>query len=226
MTKDQLVTRIGHRLGSTTTNFLTLVSECLDQVLQELAARGAVKQHRQTRSSAWMTLDTVSYSTRTICNVSTPDWPLDIESIFVPAWQAAGWLVNVSDLEFERWQAAATTSSGANVTGYPRVWRMYPNESQVQIMPAPHAEAAAATVVTTYLKPLTALSGSDAIEQIRQEHFEYVVAGVLAKGATFQDETRTDLVKAARDYELGIRKMIAEANRRRGRLIQPVYHDV
>jgi hypothetical protein len=226
MTKTALIAEVANRLGDSTTGFLTILGTIFDEVLRELAARGAVKQARQTASSAWLVAGTMSYSTRTITGISSPDWPLDVISLRVPMWQAGGFLERFDDETFEGWRHACTDSTGTAIRGYPRGWRLYPNETQLQVIPVPDSTADDATVETLYLKPLTALSGSDDIVQLRQEHIPWLLQGCIKYGAVFQDETRTDVKAATQEFEIGIRRMIGEAGRTRGRATRARYRDV
>lgn len=225
MTKTALLTEIGQRLGDTSTTFLTILGSIFDEVLREIAARGGLKQVRQVNSAAIFAADTPSYSTRTITGIASPDWPLDIISLRVPEWQQQGMLVRFNDREFELWRHAYTDSSGTNLTDYPRGWRLYPNETQLQVVPVPHSTAATATVEVLYIQPPTALSGGDSIQELRQEHIPWLLAGCVKYGAVFQDETRADVAQYTAEFEFGLRNMIAEAQRERGRTVQARYRD-
>lgn len=225
MTKTALLTEIGQRLGDTTSGFLTILGNIFDQVLRELAARGAIRSVRQTATFTF-TENTQNYSTRTLSGLSSPNYPLDIVQIVVPAWQSQGYLRRVNDEQFERWRLAYIDESGSPIAGQPQVWRLYPNETQLQVQPVPDGDSTSDSVELEFIAPPTALSGSDAITQVRQEHIPYLVAGCVKYGAPFQDETRMDMRTALLEFEQGIRIMKAEAERKRGMTIQARYRDV
>jgi len=227
MTKTELITEVGQRLGDTGANNLTILGNIFDQVMREIAARGGLKQLRKVHSSAWMTASTMNYNTQSVITaVASPDYILDIISIRVPAWGDQGFLDRMRDSLFEKYRHVYTDSTGTLINGQPFGWRLYPNETQLQIIPAPDATAATATAEILYLAPPTALSGGSNITELRQEHIPWLLAGCVKYGASFQDETRNDIPRYTAEFEVGLRRMVGEATRERGKSTRGIYRDV
>lgn len=233
MTKQDLLTQIGQRLGDTSAGFNTILSPILDEVIRDLAANDAIGSLRKTHTFNWVA-NQRDYDTRGITGlngstVGAPagtDYPIDIIRFVVPAWgNQEGFIERVSELEFEGYRLANTDSSGNPILFRPQMWRVYPNQTNVQFDPVPDAYSTGFTVECFFLAPPTTLGVNDNIVEIRLEHMPVIIAGCIKYGLVFQDETIIDRTTAERDFLMGMVRMKTQNNREKGRGSRTRYRD-
>lgn len=217
MTKNEILTAAGQRLGDASTTFLQdVLSPIFDQVLAELAANDCLNNSLRRTATYSFVADQRDYSTMTICGLAM-DYPLEITKLLVPTWGAGGFLRREEEYNFDRWRLTNTDSDGNPVTGQPRIWRLYPNDRTLQVDPVPSADYEDAFEVL-YLAPPTALGLSDPIAEIHAEHMPVIIAGMIRYGFVFQDETLGfDAQTAPQFFELGMLRMKARLQRESGR---------
>ena len=225
MTKLELITRVGERLGDTSADFLTILGRVFEDVLAELAANDCIKSLRKTATFTF-TANTMNYDTRVITGLAAGHYPMDIISLRIPSWQYAAKLERFSEADFDNWRSIYTDSVGVAIPGAPKGWRLYPNDQQLQVIPVPRAQDVITNgVEILYLKPPAALASGDTITEIRDEHIPALIAGMRKHGLVFQTETLQDLPDAIREFENWKIRMRGEAQRERGRAIRTRYRD-
>lgn len=189
MTRDEIVAEAARRLGDQSTQFLAEVSAAFDYVLGDLAAHECIGDLRRVYSAAELVADQRDYSTRTLTNLTAPDWPDRIVSLRVWAFGLESEIRGpVTDREFEACRAA----DGEEYTGRPRIWRYFPNRRTVQLHPMPSDEEDGEAIECVFMAPPTVLAGNAAVEEIRREDLETVVYGLKARLAPFLDPTIAD----------------------------------
>lgn len=219
MTKLEIITEAGRRLGDTSTEYLSILSNIFNFVLIDLSAGELIDAlHKQATFA--ITEDARTYNTRTITALSAPFYPLRILALDVPSW---GYLSHVKQaenvLEFERFKGVY----GEDYRDRFRMWRTYPNRETLEVWPPASAEAATATATVTYITPVETLDDGDDIEQLFHEDLETVVWGLVARGCPFKEDTGFDLASAYTLYEKGKSAMWARKfNSAPGR-IAPAY---
>lgn len=226
MTRNALITLVGARLGDTSSAFDTVLEDYFDRVLEELAANECIRSLRKTNTTQF-TASTATYSTRTITGMSSPDFPVDIIHLLVPAWgPLTGRLVRLEEEEFLRKRMGFTNSDGTAIEGQPAYWCLYPNDQQLYIAPTPSASYVVTNQLEVhYIAPPTAIAGGTDITEIRREHIPVLIAGMIAHGANFQDETLPDLKTARQQFEIGMARMKGLAHREHGRGYRTAYRD-
>lgn len=227
MTRDALIALVGARLGDTSSAFDTVLEDYFDRVLEELAANECIRSLRKTNTTQF-TASTATYSSRTICGMSSPDYPVDIIRLLVPAWgPTAGRLIRLEEEQFLLKRLAFTDSTGAAVTGQPMYWCLYPNDQQLYVTPTPSSSYVVTNQLEVhYIAPPTVIAGGTDITEIRREHIPVLIAGMVAHGANFQDETLPDLKTARQQFEVGMARMKGLNHREHGRGYRTAYRDL
>ena len=212
MTRTQLVGMVAERLGDSSTDFVADVLDgFFDRVLEEMATNDCLRSLRKVANFSFTAGDD-TYSTRTITGLASPDFPVDLIRVMVPAWGSwAGMLTRLEEDAFLKFRLQYVDSTGALVTGQPAVWTLYPNEQQLYIAPAPAAEYVITNgVEVQYIAPPTAIASGADITEVRREHLSTIIYGMIAHGANFQDETLPDLASARPLFEAGMARMRAQ----------------
>lgn len=207
MTRDEIIAEAARRLGDQSTAFLAEVSAAFDFVLQDLAAQECISALRRVSTADVTGLDQRNYPTRDLTGLTTPDYPVRIFSLTVWGWGIASQLELVNDGLYEMQRQL----DGETRRGRPRIWRVYPNESNVQVHPPADADNSGETIECLYLAPPTVITGGTQIDEVRREHLETVVHGLRARLAEVLEETAADaatywqLYVAGRDRMWGAR---------------------
>lgn len=220
-TRLQIVTEAARRLGDTTAAFLADVDSAFDFVLGDLGANDALGDLVASRSAAWFVASQRAYSTATITNLSAltpPQYPSDIVSVHVRAWGIGGALLRLRDDLFDR----ARGADGETAEGRPRYWRLFPNQRTLELHPIPDAAAAAETVEVVFIKPPAAIASGDELTEIRLEDVETVVFGLMARMASFKEETAGEGDRWLQLYLAGRQRMWGRLKNGRPRQIAPV----
>lgn len=225
MTKQDVLTEIGQRLGDTSSGFQGVLAPIFDEVIRELSSHDAIATLRRTHTFNWVT-NQRDYNTQFVTGLTGNDYPIDVIRFVVPAWgNQEGFIERVSELEFEGYRLANTDSSGNPVLFRPAMWRIYPNQTNVQFDPVPDVYSTGFTVECFFLAPPTTLGLNDPIVEIRLEHIPFIIAGCVKYGLVFQDETIIDRNTAIQDFEMGIIRMKTQNQREKGRGSRTVYRD-
>jgi len=214
VTKDEIIQQVGRRLTSISPALEPIVGEVFDFVLVDLAQRGVISALYTEATFALGAEGVYQYNTRTITGLAAPHYPYLVQSVLVPAWgYPNGVLVRVDKPTFD---AARLSSS---VYGRPRIWRIYPNETQLETWPPVDRANAAASARVLYLAPPTLISGPTEITEVRFEDLNTLVNGCLYWAARYfpadQVEGVQDQAHAQALYESGAARMQARAEQRR-----------
>lgn len=204
MTKQDVLDQVGREVQDTSAGFLTILSAAFDWVLIELAQRGAVGA-ANAKATFNFTDGVATYGTRTITGLSSPHYPAEIKRLVVPAWGVEGRLFRLPDDEFED----RSLYGGPTTEGRPTFWRLYPNETTLEVWPIPDGDHSGASYPCTieFKKPLTALANNDNIVEIRYEDLPTLKAGLYLAGVKFRDETYQDRAEALAKFEQGVSLM-------------------
>ena len=207
-TRLALVTEAARRLGDQSTNFLTEVDASFPFVLDDMAAREVISELRKVATFDLVT-NQENYSTATMVASTAPDYPLFLEKIWIPTFGAMGLPAQAnSDEEYERYRAGNISQTTPQVAGIPQIWRVYPNESQVQMWPPVDSEhAGVATGQLTYVATPTINASGSETAQIRRIFQETVVWGLMARNAEFKDENEQSFEKYWPLYLDGVSRM-------------------
>jgi hypothetical protein len=215
MTRDQLINLAGVELGDNSTDFKAVLDPFYDDIMQELAAEQLLDQLKATNPFTTV-LDQENYSTLTLTGLSVP--PVRVLDIRVPTWGSSGIIKQAeSHDEYELHRQAM-----ADLRGRFRLWRIFPNLSQLQFWPPVDTENVGVSIgEILFLKPPTAIAGGATIEEIDTEDLPTLKWGVVRKGAPFRDETLVDLEKATAHFEAGKRRMRARIYNQRPTRVYP-----
>lgn len=241
MTKLEVLTQAGQRLGDTTTDFLAILAPIFDEVRRELALHDAIRPLRQTATGTFV-VNQQNYPTDTLTGMGTGVFPMDVVRLIVPAWGSGfgtwwpwygndtlsignGILSRLSPEEFVAFRLLWTDSSGNNVANIPRAWTLYPNEQQLQICPVADDDHLDNFEVE-FIAPPATLANGDTITDVHLEFIPVLIAGIIKYGAFFKNETNVDVGAATRDWEIGIIRMKTQAQRQRGRAYRSLYRDL
>lgn len=209
MTRTEIVAEVARRLGDESTGFKTLIDSYFQFALYELAQRGCISQLRKVLESAIWTASTMSYNTATILGLSTP--PAAITKILVPAWGfESGYIHHKSDDEFDLYRL----QWGYNLEGRPDIWRLYPNETQIQFYPLPDGDSAGETVSIEYWDHPTVIASGTQLTEIQIEDVPTLIAMMYDSGLTFNDATRAEVTRGAVDKETLISRMLLRQSSR------------
>lgn len=202
MTRTEIVTEAGRRLGDTSAGFLAELDKYFDFVLGDLAAAEAIGSLRRLAN---MTVTTGRfYQTDSALGLSANVFPYEILSLRVWNWGPSGLIPRAgSDEEFERERA----QSNGTETGRFRMWRLYPNNRVIEVYPAGSANEVGETVEVLYIAPPSIITGSAEITEVQFEDLETIVYGLQARGAQAKDETAPDIQVVTALYEVGKRRM-------------------
>jgi hypothetical protein len=228
VTKNDVLNECGRRLGDTSPGFLAILSSTFTFVVLELAQLGCISALRKTASFLFSVgtanQGILTFNTGTIAGLAAPLYPSAIHRLFVPAWGIpANQLQRKADDEFEAlWLEYSTTYSGR-----PSIWRVYPNEQQLQVWPAADTGSASASCLMEYTGPPADLADSADIVEIQTVDIPTLLAGLYRHGVKFQDETIRDLAAAEQMWAVGIavlknRQVKAQFT---GRKVQVRYRD-
>lgn len=221
MTREELILLAATRLGDESTDFLEDLDPLFDDVLRDLAASDALLLLRKTAQFTPVA-DQRTYDTRTITGLSSPDYPKRILSLVVANWSP--WAVidqadNNEQFERLRYSTDPTLSSRW------RIWRLYPNETTLEVWPPADAaavdDAGANGAEILYEAPPTSLGDTDEIEEVRQEDLETLKWGIIARAAHFRDETLALADLALQHYERGKARIWARTHNGRPGRIEP-----
>lgn len=220
MTKDDILTRVGKRLGDTSSDFL---SEVLDPIFDDVMAELALKECiRSLHRVATFTFDegVTDYSTSDKITGSANVYPRHVLDLKVPGWGYPGGILNRK--RDEDWDIIRM-SRGVTLSGTPEMWRLYPNERQFQIWPAPEADDCTDDVEALYIAPPTVLTSASELTELHAEHVPGIVAGMVWYGLPFQDETLVDRQSAFAQWEMFIGELRRDAKRENGRPVRIKY---
>lgn len=228
MLKSDVLQECGSRLGDTSAGFLGILSKTFDFVVMELAQLDCIQALRKTGtfvfSSGTASSGIANFSTRTIAGLASPLYPSAIHRLFVPAWASPlGLLQRQADDLFESYWLA----NGITYTGRPRIWRVYPNEQQLQVWPVADTDNTAATCLFEYSAPPTTLADGADVVEIQFVDIPTVLAGLYRHGVKFQDETIRDMQAAESMWGQGVAIMKARRVKAQftGRRVQIRYND-
>jgi hypothetical protein len=214
VTKDDIIQQVGRRLTSISSTLNTIVGEVFDFVLADLASRGAISALSKEATFTLGAAGVYQYNTRTITGLAAPHYPYRVQALLVPAWgYPDGVLVQVDKQTFDAAQLGNTTY------GRPRMWRIYPNETQLEMWPPVDAANAAASARVFYLAPPTSISGATEITEVRFEDLNTLVNGCLYWAARYLPADQAegiiqDQAQVQALYESGAARMQARAEQR------------
>jgi len=229
MTKNEVLAEVGKRLGDDSANFLSdVLSPIYDETVFEMAANGCILTLRQTTTFS-LVYNQRDYSLDAASGLGTDIFPIEVQKLIVPQWGVAGILERKEERDFDAIRISHTDSTGAAVPGQPRIWRIFPNETNLQVDPVPDA-ASAVSCEITFIAPPTILADGDPVAEIRRQYIPVVIAGMMTHGLQFQDETVTNLFDgktAPVFFEAGMARMkersFAEPGRAKRVKRHPVY---
>lgn len=202
MTRLEIVTAAGRRLGDTSSAFLTILDGFFDDVLRDLAQAECISEWMQENDFDLVEAQE-DYSTLVITQLAGNVSPVKILRIWIPGAGGAGAppLFRQADSDYE-YEALRAGSSDAQ--GTPRLWRIWPNWTTVQLWPPVDAGNAGVNLgKVQFLSHPTAIASGAELTEVPTEDFETVVLGIVARGAPFRDETMGDVDQALQLYERG-----------------------
>jgi hypothetical protein len=215
VTKDAIIQQVGRRLTSISSTLNTIVGEVFDFVLADLAQRGAISALAKEATFALGAAGVYQYNTRTITGLASPHYPYRVQSLLVPAWgYPDGLLVQADKPAFD------AARLGSSTWGRPRIWRIYPDDTQLETWPPVDQANAAASARVFYLAPPTIISGTTEITEVRFEDLNTLVNGCLYWAARYLPADQAegiiqDQAQAQALYESGAARMQARAEQRR-----------
>lgn len=227
MTRTQLVTLVANRLGDASSAFTTILDTYFDRVLEEMAAMEAIKSLHKVNTTQF-TASTSTYSTRTLTGLSSPDFPVDIKRLVVPAWgPISGILTRLNEDQFLEKRLSHINSDGTYQEGQPQYWCLSPNEQQLYVTPRPSSDYVTSNQLEVYyISPPTAIGSGTDITEVRREHLMTIIYGMIAHGASFQDETLPDQREARALFDRAMLQMKGLVNRDHGRDHRIQYRDL
>lgn len=201
MTKQEVLDQVGREVQDTSAGFLAILSLAYNWVVLELAQRGVIAPLMK-KATFNFTASQSTYSTTTVCGLSAGNYPAEVTRLLVPTWGAEGKLYRLSDAAFEE-QVLCT---GVTTTGRARWWRLYPNDTTLEVFPIPDTDNSGGSypVTITFRQSPTTLGDNDTITEIRLEDLPTVKAGLAVQGVKFRDETYQDRTEALAKFEQGI----------------------
>lgn len=218
-TRTALVTEAGRRLGDQSTQFLLDVDASFPFVLDDMAAREAISELRKVANFN-IVAGQENYDTAVITGQTAPDYPLFLEKLYIPSWGMSGYPEYLGDHEYDRYKAGSFNTVPPQIASAWQVWRLYPNESQIQVWPpadADHSGVALAQV--TYVATPTVNTAGQETAQIRRIFQEAVVFGLMARSAEHKEETQGDEQKYWQLYLDAVGRMWGHRfNHRGGRI--------
>lgn len=218
-TRLALVTEAARRLGDQSAPFLTEVDAAFPFVIDDMAAREAISELRKTANFT-VVLNQEDYSTATMVGSTAPDYPLYIEKLYVPSWGMDSIPEAENDTDYDRYKQGRFNTVPPQIAGTWQVWRLYPNEAQIQVWPPADADHAGANLayVTYVATPTINASGAETA-QIRRIFQETVVYGLMARSAEFKDETADDFERYWQLYLDAVNRIWGQRfNHRGGRI--------
>lgn len=206
MIRSDIVLQAATRLGDTSTDFLGVVDSMFDFVLRDLAQAEAIDRLVNANDFDLLAGQEV-YSTNTICQLVPGAYPVRILRIWIPQFGSTGvapWFRQAeNDLEYEQLRADTGDSEGQ-----PQLWRVSPNGNDVEMWPPVSAAGAGANLgMVRYQAPPSVYASGDDVEELPDEDLETVIWGLIARAATFRDETMADVDSALQLYERGKSRM-------------------
>jgi len=221
MTVDDLLTEVAFRLGDTSTAFKTEIAGALQWVLRDLAQHESIGRLRKTKTFS-IVQDQRNYDLQTITGLTTPDYPVEFESVVVREW---GWPTGLikqaeTDMEMERLRL----EQGETFTGKWMLWNVRPDadgKPQLFVQPPGGGQEAGDTVEVTFCAPPDVLTGTDVIAQVYEEDLETLVYGVQARLAFYKEETQGDFQRWMPLYFEGRAKMWGRTHNQGFGRIQP-----
>lgn len=201
MTRTQIVAAACKRLGDSSTDFTTIVNGLFDTVWQDMAAAECLGDLKATATFD-LVEDQEDYALATILTTA----PIRVLTVWIPSFGTSGsaplFRQAESEDEYQGMRAAWT-----DLRGTPRLWRVSPTRSTLQLWPPVDADNAGADLGSiTYFGPPTAV-GASAQPDIPVEDTPTIIWGLIAHAATFRDESLSDVDQAMQMYERGKSQM-------------------
>lgn len=207
-TRAQIVTAAATRLGDTSAAFLAVLDPFFDDVLLDLAQAEAISDLRE-EASFTIVANQESYSTQAICGLAANVYPLRVLKVTVPSWGTAGaapyFRQAENAAEYDRLRQGMP-----DLRGTAALWRLYPNRRQLQLWPPASSEQSGAGLGRVlFTRAPAVLAGNGELVDVGAEDHETVKWGIIARGATFRDETMAEADHALTMYERGKQAMWA-----------------
>jgi hypothetical protein len=218
MTKTEVATEAGRRLGDTSAEFLVDVVACFDFVLRDLHQHDCIGDFVKSYAGAGAMLvaDQRAYSTQTICGLTAPHFPDDILDLKIWSYGFEQPRRAATDPEFTSFRI----SQGEDTRGKPQLWRFWPNKQQIQVQP-PADAAAVAQMELTFIAPIASYAGNDQIADLRDQDLETVVQGIIWRMADFKEDFAAQQTVALQAYLDGRQEMWGRRFNSRVGQIQP-----
>lgn len=214
MTKLELLTHAARRLGDASADFITniLKPEFEIMVLELLQAECIVLELTAT----FTVKGTRGYDLREICG-SRSHAPRSILSLIVYAWgDTAGFPQPLDDESFARYRAAG----GEERTGRWERWRVFPRPFNLEVYPPAGADELGAVAQIVFTGVPQMIPDNEELSCIAAEDQPAIIAGLVARGAEFGEDTLADAGRLLAIYEEQKSKMWARAhNSRPGRIV-------
>lgn len=200
MTREEIISHAGSRLGDQSAGFLTVLDGLFNFVLGDLAASEVIGALRQVKTVT-IVEDQIPYTMATI--IGTAGATGRLVSLTVWAWGTNGQIPRLDDGTFADYRL----STGEDYRGEWRGWRPYPTEQTIQVWPPADAEASTATAEALVEVPPTVIASGDDIAEIEFNDLETIVYGLQCRGAGYAEDSAADFKKFYPLYELGKKHM-------------------
>ena len=205
MTRREIITEVGNRLGDTSDEFvLKVVNPSFDFVLLDLAQRECIGPLRRRAVFAAIA-EQRDYETREICRLEPPHYPHDVEKLVVYGWGLPDGRVPraQSDREFEEMRLL----QGDGMRGHWQLWRLFPNNRRLEITPPTSVVDDGVAVEITFTIAPRLLGLDEDLIDLHLEDIPTVIQGLRAVAALFAEQTQSDQATALPLYEVAARRM-------------------
>lgn len=204
MTKAELLTEAGRRLGDTSANFLTdILDPAFDYVLRDLAQAEAIGTLR--RSQLFHVEQDVREYDVLHCTQMTL-LPARVLGLTVYGWGTRGAITRADPPDEVTWLRLRL---GEEARGPWQRWRLWPNGRTLEVCPPAGADDAGVECEILFDAQPRALADSEEIPDILEADLETLVYGLQMRLATFGEDTAGDFATAGALYVAGRDRMFA-----------------
>lgn len=217
-TRLALVTEAARRLGDQSAPFITEVDAAFPFVIDDMAAREAISELRLTANFT-IVAGQENYNTATITAQTAPDYPLYIEKLYVPSWGMDSIPEAENDYDYDRYKQGRFNTVAPQIAGTWQIWRLYPNEAQIQVWPPADSDHAGVNLAYVTYVATPAIPAPGELAQVRRIFQEAVIYGLMARSAEFKDETIDEFDRYWQLYLDAVSRMWGQRfNHRGGRI--------